>query len=678
MARLTELQKQFQTVGRELDSQSYGWINGTGTELGTAFDEALMRVEKVSVVPRGLGTSLREMGEKRLIEARQQLFSLLAVQSMPLLQLEDGKAVLAPGMVTLKKQLDDLMVRSFMSDPMPTAPALPTGGRPVLWDGQWLKSAQRLLDDYHAFIAGDALKMPPDLAFSAELAAFDQVNLRVGSALALAARPGDRAASGPYQIEGELRALATVSQQLGGISDQLRRAKMDGLAVQLETLLQVQAGRLLSEVDALSAGLFLADRIPPFDWWDGSLPFAARTFRAPSAAELALMVEANRESLAQIARDYAGPLIRVVTALPGDGRARELAAKWQGIVRALTRYEQKAPDSSLRRLEQFILTEMDQIDPARCEGLGGPPTPGGDLFARQLDDLKAGIARRCGELGGERIRRRYVRLHDLFNDTLAGRFPFADDPRPATPRADPAMVRQFFYALAQEKVAPRVALEAAAGSRAAAFMAALADVQKALAPMLVDPTLEQPLTYEVEADFRTNAARDQGGNQIMEWVLDLGADQRLSSQEPKRRAVWSTGQPVRLSVRFARNGPAMPAPDPQGRYRVDGMMVTWEAADPWALLSLMGQLAPGAGRLAELPDRRPHPLRLVVDMQRNPDAVSGPRNAVQVEAFLRLGLTTLVRVPGKPEDKQALALPAFPAASPDADIQVQQIPAWRE
>ena len=55
-----------------------------------------------------------------------------------------------------------------------------------------------------AYSMGEAMRLPPDLAFSVELAAFDQVNQRVASALSLAARihaevPADEA---PETTEG--------------------------------------------------------------------------------------------------------------------------------------------------------------------------------------------------------------------------------------------------------------------------------------------------------------------------------------------------------------------------------------------------------------------------------------------------------------------------------------------
>ena len=668
MARLMELQDQLKAVARDLDSRDYGWINGEKSDLGSAMEGLLVKLDGLSVVPSGIVAALRQTGEQQMAEARRQLFSLLVNDKVPLLQLEGGKALLSPAMVALRKQLDDLLARSFMSQAMPSLPPLATGARPILWDAQWLKAAQAVIDDYLAFITTEAQKFPAALSFTVEMAAFDQASQRAEVATAAAARPAERVSSGLYQVETEMQGLISVSQTLASLGEQLRRAKMDWLGVQLKGTVQSQGARLLGEVDGMASGLLLAAHAPSFDWWDGSMPLAARTFRAASLPELSIMVESNHESLSRLARDDADPLLKTVAALPGEGGGGDIVAKWQGIVRALHRYDQKDRDSSLRRLEQFMLVDMDQIDPGRCDTIaGGPPTPGGDIFAIQLDQLRASLALRCSELGAGHIRARYARIQALFNELLAGRFPFASDALPQTPRADPLAVRRFFWAMDQEKPPPRPAVETAVGRSAGSFMTALAASKKALAPMLVDPTLEQPLIYEVEAEFRANAARDTAGNQIIEWGLDLGGEQRLSSLEPKRKAIWSTGQPVRLFVRFARNAPSLPVADARRRYRVDGAVASWEASDPWALLSLMAMLATEPGRLAELPDRRSHSLTLNMDLQRNPDAAAGARAAATAEMFLRLGLTAVVRQAGKPEERIPVVLPLFPPAAPVAE-----------
>ena len=662
---LNELLAELQAIGRDLDSRDYGWINGESTHIGPAFDDLLARLDGLELVDDTDVAALRQMGEKQIVEARRALFSQLAVDKVPLLHLDGGKAALAPAMVSLRKQLENLMSKSFMTEAIPPQPTLGASNRPLMWDPQWLKTAARLTDDYLAFASTDALKFPQTLSFTVELAAFDQTSQRVEMALAAAARPAERVISGPYQLETELHGILGVSQHLSGLADQLRNAKMDTVALHLRAVVLAQALRLLAGVDAQAAGQLLITRPPGFAWWDGSMPLAARAFREASLPELTMQVEASREALTRLARDYADPLIQLINAIPGDSGNRELVARWQGLTRSVARYEQKDRDSSLHRLEQFILVDMDKIDPARCADIAsGPASSAGDLFAVTLEELKAGLARRCLELGSSKVRERYVRLQSQFNESLAGRFPFARDPSPATARADLLAVRRFFWGLEQDKIPARGVVEAALGAGAGAFVADLAQVEKALAPMLVDPTLDQPLSYEVDADFRTNAARDLGGNQIIEWGVEFGGDQWLSSREPKRSLVWSSGQPARLFVRFARNAPSLPAPDPRGRYRVDGTLATWEASDPWALLSLLSVLTPDATRLTELPDRRPHTLELNLALQRNPDAAEGAVGGDSARLYLRLGLTALIRKAGKPDEKMALTLPRFPTAAP--------------
>ncbi|OJX81054.1 type VI secretion system protein [Magnetospirillum sp. 64-120] len=669
LAQINELREQLEGVERDLNSRDYGWINGEGTYIGPTFDAALTRLDGLSLVDNKDIAAIRQMGEKQILEARKALFTQLAADRLPLLHLENGKAVLSPSMIALRKKLQDLQALSFMSEKMPNQPPIIIGSRPILWDSHWLKTAQRLTDDYMAFTSNDAMRFPPALAFTVELAAFDQTSQRVDVALAAAARPAERVMSGQYQVEAELQQLTSVSQSLIGLGEQLRDAKIEMAANHLRDVVLSQADRLLAAVDAMASGQILLAKAPTFDWWDGSMPLATRTFREPSSAELAVEVDSSRENITKLANNYAQPLVRILTSHIGNSGNRELAARWQGIIRAVGHYERKDRDSSLRRLEQFILTDMDQIDPANCANIANtPPTPGNDLFAMTLDEMKLALGKRCAALGSNKLRDNYASLQAQFNETLAGRFPFARDGGPTTPRADPLAVRRFFWAVQQEQLPARAIMDAALGRAASTFLISLSDTSKALAPMLVDPTLDQPLTYEVEADFRTNPGIDVGGNQIIEWGLDCGGDQWLSSREPKRSLIWSTGMPTRLFVRFARNAPSIPAPDPQGRYRVDGTMATWEASDPWALLSMMAPLTPDRARFAELPDRRPHVLELNLDLQRNPNAATGADTSSKARLYLRLGLTAHILKAGKPDEKVRVTLPQFPVAAPEIDL----------
>ncbi|MBR9972001.1 type VI secretion system protein [Magnetospirillum sulfuroxidans] len=665
MDRLTQLQTLLAGISNDLDSRDYGWINGEGHDIGPAFDTMLAQLDGLGLVSDDDLGQIRKTGENQIVSARQALFRRLNAQRIEQMQLNGTKAVLSQALQSLRTQLDALLARPFMSEALPSQPELRSGQRPIVWNAQWLKKTHQMVDDYLAFAATEALNFPPELSFTVEMAAFDQASQRTLTALSAAAQPAERVMSGAYDMEAELRGLIGISQTLAGIADQLRLAKMDYASSQLRGTVHTQTLRLLSDVDGLSTGLLLTAPPPEFDWWDGSMPVAARAFRVPSLPELSLLVEANRDSLSKLIHEYVAPLLKILATIPGEGGRSESVARWQSITRSLQRYEQKDRDSSLRRLEQFLLVDMDQISPSNCANVAnGPPTPGGDMFAMHLDQLKRNLAQRCEALGTNRVRDSYAQVQTHFNETLAGRFPFAREAKPAVPRADPLAVRQFFWSLEQNPLPAGAILQAAAGRPAAAFAAELAAARKILAPMLVDPTLEQPLIYEVEAEFRTNPAQDVGGNQIIEWGVEFGGDQWVSSREAKRMAVWSIGQPARLFVRFARNAPSIPAPDPLGRYRVDGTMATWEAHDPWALLSLIQELSPEPGRLHELADRRPQTLALTLDLQRNPDAAPGATSAPNATLYLRLGLTGVLHKAGKPDEKQTVQLSPFPVAAP--------------
>ncbi|MFD2233133.1 type VI secretion system protein [Phaeospirillum tilakii] len=665
---LVDLRGQLQAIGDDLDSHNYGWINGEGADLGPRLNGLLDRLAGLQLVEGGDVAALRAMGEEQIRTARRTLIDTLSRQSLPQIRVEGGKVVLADSLAALKQQLDALMAHPVMSEPLAGPAELRTGARPLLWDLPGLKQATRLTEDQITLIAADLPRFPPALAGVVERAATEQAGLRITAAIAAAAQPAERVLTGPYQMDTELKALIGVQQPLTGLADQLFQARLDRVALRLGDTVQTQALRLLGEIDRLSAGLILTAAPPDFSWWDGSLPVAARAFRASSLPELSLTLEGEREVLTRLSRDGAEPLLRLIATFAAEDGNRPLVAKWQGIARAIARDGQKDQNASLRQLENFILTAIDRLDPAQCRALAAaPPTPGGDLFALELDRLKANLGQRCVALAGERIRARYAEIQTLFNQTLARRFPFSADARPEAPRAEALAVRRFFWALDQAPLPARAELAAAAGGPAADFAAALTAAETALAPMLVDPTLDQPLAYAVSAEFRANPANDSGGNQVIEWTLECGPGQGLSSRDPKKSVVWSSGQPVRLSVRFAANAPGIPAADPQGRYRVDGATARWEANDPWALLSLIAAQGIGDGQGFDLADRRPHLLGLDVELQRNPAAAPGAALLPHARLYLRLGLDAVIRRPGKPEERSPLLLPVFPVAAPGAE-----------
>jgi type VI secretion system protein ImpL len=184
--------------------------------------------------------------------------------------------------------------------------------------------------------------------------------------------------------------------------------------------------------------------------------------------------------------------------------------------------------------------------------------------------------------------------------------------------------------------------------------------------MLADPAPDAALTYSVNVAFRSNIGSDPGANQIAEAVLQFG-QQTLSSFAASKTMVWTDGQPVQMTLRWATNAPTIPAGGSDAAQDVQGPEVVLRYGGTWALLRMIAAQRPNPAVMAQLSDRRPETIGFTVKLIPNPDAAAGGNPALtQAQVFMRLGLSATVRTPGQPDKVQALALPIFPTAAPGA------------
>lgn len=95
--------------------------------------------------------------------------------------------------------------------------------------------------------------------------------------------------------------------------------------------------------------------------------------------------------------------------------------------------------------------------------------------------------------------------------------------------------------------------------------------------------------YDISVDFRVNRVGEIAGNQVIDWTLKVG-DQSFSMNDTPHPLHWDYGMPVSLVLRFAKDSPLTATNDPQQRaLSTDGRVLTWQFADPWALISFIAQ-----------------------------------------------------------------------------------------
>ena len=151
-----------------------------------------------------------------------------------------------------------------------------------------------------------------------------------------------------------------------------------------------------------------------------------------------------------------------------------------------------------------------------------------------------------------------------FNQKLAGKFQFVSGTGRGA-EADPAAIRDFFKLFDSYNKSIAKYLErppgkkCAAGARALQFLDGMAPVRTLFAPFLDDPKALVPV-FDYEVEFRVNRRREEGGNQIIEWLLEVG-DQKITATDAMRRGRWLYGDPVKLSLRWAKDANIIPAPE---------------------------------------------------------------------------------------------------------------------
>ena len=114
---------------------------------------------------------------------------------------------------------------------------------------------------------------------------------------------------------------------------------------------------------------------------------------------------------------------------------------------------------------------------------------------------------------------------------------------------------------------------------------------EALRQMFAEGLKDGKLFVDLPITFRANRAGEIGGDHIIDWEFQTG-DQIAKYPDPVKGLRWAWGNPVRVSLRFAKDSPETPVANSDGK--VDGLTVTYEVHDPWALFTLLRNY-PGCG-----------------------------------------------------------------------------------
>ncbi|HEV2854761.1 MAG TPA: type VI secretion protein IcmF/TssM N-terminal domain-containing protein [Thermoanaerobaculia bacterium] len=684
VAALIELHERLHRAEEELAAPELAWMAGDTLALGPAWDQLLQGMRATVFLGPDTAGAVQREGDRRFLDFRRALLQIESRSTGPMVErnAKTGAIGLSPRAKLLADALDGLSDQGFVSPGdegrSSSAPLVPRGR--VLWDTLGLQQAAALYQPYESFIQKTLAPFPPDLRNTLQSSARDRLGARMMEQVAAARQPGIEPDTASSLLLGQaldaevanFQAASAVLVQLAGLFDKL------GLLAakeQVNAAYAAQGEQILADADRL---LVLEAPYTPkesgFDWWNGARPPAFEAYGTGDEAELAAYLGAQRADVAEIASRYAEP---VMQALGGRGGAssrglRAGLSRWTAISQQLKENTAKQPGNSVSGLEDFILKDLTEIEPANCSRRITTrmlAEPVDDFFEQRRSSLRRQVWERCRELAGGQAAEGYRKIEAFFNQRLAGKFPFSSGlPTRLDTEADPADLRAFFTLYDAYAPIVRAVPEADRPPGTGEFIARMGEVRTFFKPFLEDPAQPDGPSFDLTVRFRENRRAEKGGDRIIRWSLASG-EQTVTHPNAVPTVPWTYGTPIKVELQWAKDSPVIPVESAElAGVAVKDRTAVLEFTDRWSLFTLLRR----AASLQDAGDRSVQMLRFEVATRPASQDAELKAEPESTRVFVRLGLRApeaKEKAAGKDAAAPApaatdLEVPAFPTAAP--------------
>ena len=676
---LKNLDARITLVKTLLSNPAFAWISKPTLNLSNPY-------YKAAIQPLQGGASrffdpsmenwIQTTAESDFENMKSQLQSSMTDPTGNLLQEQAGGLQFSPGTLSLRVDVENLLNLPFMTmQPTGTMSSALEPQTQLIWNPDPLNEALSLYGSYKRFTTEGLRDSPFALRTEFERIARTQLESNMLDLIGRAQTYESVSSSNPGTSSGdddasELKSFEQAETPLSEILTAFRSLGLSGSYAKLQNLTTSQAVELLSTLDAkLTSEEPYVVKDGNFYWWQGESNPALMAFDVRTQQALENYLTFKRQRIASLATE-ADPLINFLgTHMTGlsDAQARTYY-KWRQIIASMNAYNQKIPGNPVATLQDFIRTDMNKYSPDQyCQGVaaGNSQPQSSNFFLQSRDALRQGIDQRCKYLADLTAYRNYSAVAKLFNRTLAGKFPFSlNGTADHSNEADPEAIRTFYQAFDAQESATRKALTLTSRfgptrARALSFLNAMEKLRPLFASLLSGGNGARVMALDFVPTFRVNEKDEIGGNQIIGWALDVG-DEQFQDHQPAKTGRWQLGEPVSLTLQWAKDSPALPAAEKeQSDLHVDGRQATFQYTDAWSLLSLIREHHAPVVDFADLSD--PHPYTLQFTLGTIKDIATTSTTGIPIPKETRVFIRLAVMQPGK---KESLSLPSFPTSAP--------------
>ncbi|HEY6352159.1 MAG TPA: type VI secretion protein IcmF/TssM N-terminal domain-containing protein [Candidatus Angelobacter sp.] len=685
-ADLITLRNSLKQVKDETASPEFAWVGHNDfqltPDLSAVTNDVINRSKYFFQDQRNpLSAFVYDVGRREFADFRARRDGERTQLTGSLLTIDSGAVQLCTNADKLRAYLDDLLKQPFAQrDQAQELKTARGSDEQLVWNKDLLQQAISFQDPYERFLKEQLAQAPPELQETFEVVAQGRLEDSMVELTAESQKLQPLPSSNDMEqsVVPELQSFQEAAPHLNSVLEQLHELGSPAY----EELLKIsvgQAARLLLKIDqSFEAQAPYTTSGDNFNRWNGDNTPGWAGFDAHNPDELSQYVQFQRQQVQQ----YSAKATPLVTFLQtrvsmGPREPGRTFAKWNGIVTDLQQYTSKVPGTSLKGLEDFIGVEIPKVSPENCQaGFLTTAATGGTYFAQRQEYLRRSLYGRCRYLSEQNAVTEYAGIAKLFNDQLAGRFPFSSPPQEQLPsEADPSDIVKLYGMLDSYEKSIRSGLQKGSFGESYTEVLAFLNQMDALRPLfgsLLSGLADAVPSFDFVPVFRVNQAREINGNEIIDWTLQVGADS-FHYRDPERTGRWNFGDPVKLVLRWAKDSPQQPASvTTSNDTRLRSRTITFEYRDSWALFSMIFLHQPASNDFDRLADPDPQTLVFTVsDTQSaapNANANDGSSKP-ETKVFVRIRL----RPPGKPEN---LRMRTFPIKAPElAQNQAQSLSA---
>ncbi len=685
-AQLNDLRSSLAEAQQVLSSPEFSWMNQGKVDVIAPLQETMDQVtlrpvdqqlflcnssaaqENFCPQLEGLKRFIRQTEEQDLQNFRTALLSKETKVTGQLLDSQSEVLQLSPAANTVLSLLNTMLKLPFVErEGSGTIHSDLDKSQQLLWQKDELQTAIQYKDAFENFLKGEFESAPSNVQDAFESAALTMLEQNMVDMVEHAEnlQPLSSVAA-DQSIAPEVQSLQEAIAPLNTILASFQELGFDDAQRSLLALTTKQASHLLLRIDDAFEAQRPYARNVSFERWDSDNTPSKAGFDIHNPDEMAQYLAYQRQQVQQYAA-LAAPVVNFLEPrVPAGGKepGRTLL-KWQQIIAELQKIQAKVPGTSVAALEDFIGTQIDKATPENCQTgfLTTAASQGGDYFVQTRETIRHSLYTQCRALSEQNAVRSYGQIAKFFNQHLAGKFPFSVAPQEQMPaEADPQDVAEMFRMLNTSGKSIHAGLQNGnfgnSYSRVLAFLNQLEGLQPLFAPMTTAE--DQVPVFDFVPVFRVNQGREVNGNQIIDWTLQVGTD-TFHFHDPQRAGRWNYGDPVKLTLRWAKDSPQQPVSSASAvDSKLSSRSVVFEYRDSWALFTMLALHQPVPNDFDRMVDPEPQTLVFLVNDSKSSDPAaknSGTNAPPQAKVFVRLKL----RPAGKPDN---LRVRVFPTEAP--------------